>query len=275
MGDLSGDTQVQGSDGSYVAEVSPEWDFWTPNGGYLSALALRAAASETDLAQPAAYYCHYLNPGVSGQAADIRVTTLRRSSRTHALRVELNQGERNILEALVWMITPPGGVNYDHSAMPEVPSPGELRSNEEIHAPDSAPFPFWNNIEGRPVTWTGRWEEHPEMHPLWRTWSRFRPQATFDDPFVDAARALVLLDTMFYPAAALPHTGPFPFMAPSIDLAVRFHRPAPDSEWLLTSTESPIGVEGLLGGYAALWAEDGRLIATGGQQMLARELPTS
>ena len=272
MGNLQADTEVSGANGRYEAKVSPDWDGWVPNGGYLSSIALRAAGAETDLARPASYYCHYLNPGVSGQEAELVVTTLRKSSKTHAMRVEMSQGGRAVLEALVWAITPPGGLDYSHAQMPDVPGPHGLQSGEEIHAPDPAPFAFWSNLESRPVTWTGRWDERPIMHPLWRAWNRFRPAATFEDPFVDACRSLVLIDTMLYPAAALSQEGTFPFVAPSIDLAVRFHGSSSDSEWLLSSTETPVAAEGLMGGYAAVWSEDRRMIATGGQQMLVKSM---
>lgn len=270
MGNLQEDTAVVGSAGSYSAKVSPDWDFSMPNGGYLSALALRAAAAETDHKLPIAYYCHYLSPASSGDNAEFSVTTLRRSKRTHSMRVEMTQEDNCVLEAMVWSATPTGGVDFSEARMPEVPPHAELRTSEEIHAPDKAPFPFWDNLESKPVTWTERWDEKPIMHPLWRVWNRFRPQATFDDPFVDAARSLILIDTMLWPAAALAREGPFPFVAPSMDLAVRFHRAAPASEWLLTSTESPVAVDGIIGGYAAVWSEAGDLMATGGQQMIAR-----
>ena len=270
MGSLQADTELEGGNGKYWAKVSPDWDGWVPNGGYLSSIALRAAGAETDLAQPASYFCHYLNPGVSGQETEIQVTTLRKSRTTHAMRIEMSQDGGAILEALVWAITPRGGLDYSHAQMPEVLGPEGLRSGEEIHAPDKNPFAFWQNLESRPVTWTGRWDERPIMHPLWRAWNRFRPTPTFDDPFVDACRSLVLIDTMLYPAAAITQEGVFPFMAPSMDLAVRFHAAAPNSEWLLSSTETPVAVEGLLGGYAAVWSEDKRLIATGGQQMIVK-----
>lgn len=273
MGNLQADITVVGGNGRYVGNVSPEWDFWAPNGGYLSAIALNAAAAETDLPRPAAYYCQYLKPAISGAEAALVVTTLRRSKRTHAMRVELSQGGNAVLEALIWAFDPNRGLQHDHARMPEVPGPDELRTNEEIHAPDKAPFPFWANIEGRPVTWTGRWDERPLMHPLWRVWNRFRPQASFHDAFVDAARSVILIDAMVYPAAAVAHEGVVPFVAPSMDLAVHFHQPGNDSDWLLSSTESPIGVGGLIGGSAAVWTEDGRLLATGGQQMVYRPMP--
>lgn len=272
MANLQEDTELEGDNGRYTAKISPDWDFWTPNGGYLSSIALRAAAQETELPQPASYYCHYLNPGVSGQAADLTVTTLRKSRTTHAMRVEMSEEGQSVLEALVWAIDPPGGLDYSHAQMPDVPGPQSLRSGEEIHAPDPHPFPFWMNLESRPVTWTGRWDERPVMHPLWRSWNRFRPASTFSDPFVDACRSLVLIDTMLYPAAAITQKETFPFIAPSMDLAVRFHGSETKSEWLLASTETPVAAEGLIGGYAAVWSDDHQLIATGGQQMLVKSL---
>lgn len=271
MGNLQLDTDISGEDGRYTAKLSPEWDFWSPNGGYLSALALRSAAAESEIQRPIAYYCHYLSPAASGQIAELEVTTLRRSKRTHSMRVRMTQGAEAVLEAMVWMASPPSELGYSEAKMPEVPPPAELRNSEEIHHPDTAPFPFWDNLESKPVTWTGRWDERPIMHPLWRTWNRFRPESTFEDPVVDAARSLIMIDTMIYPAAAIAHEGVFPFVAPSMDLAVRFHQSCPQSKWLLTSTESPIGVDGIIGGYAAVWSEDGHLIATGGQQMIVRQ----
>lgn len=274
MGNLESDTRLEGENGTYGLTISDAWDFWQPNGGYLSAIALRAAGAETDLPRPAAYYCQYLNPAASNVEATLRVTTLRRSRRTHAIRVQMMQQEQPILEALVWTVAGIGGLDYSRAQMPEVAPPDELRNAEEIHAPDEAPFRFWHNLETRPVTWQGRWDERPLMHPLWRVWTRFRPVAAFDDPYVDAGRSVILIDTMLYPAAAAAHEGTFPFVAPSVDLAVRWHAGASDSDWILSSTEAPIAVDGLIGGYAATWSLDGRLMATGGGQMIQRPIPS-
>ncbi len=37
MGDLAIDAAVTGGNGSYKAELSPEWAAWGPNGGYIAA----------------------------------------------------------------------------------------------------------------------------------------------------------------------------------------------------------------------------------------------
>src|SRR4029077_20273976 len=53
MGDLAVDTAVEGHDGRYTARLSRDWEIWGPNGGYVAALALRAAGAPSRLAAPA------------------------------------------------------------------------------------------------------------------------------------------------------------------------------------------------------------------------------
>ena len=46
MGDLEHDTRLSGADGRYTATISEDWRIWGPNGGYMAAVALRAAGME-------------------------------------------------------------------------------------------------------------------------------------------------------------------------------------------------------------------------------------
>ena len=55
-------------------------------------------------------------------------------------------------------------------------------------------------------------------------------------------------------------------------MQARFHALAPDEAWLLGEAFSPAAGEGLVGGTGAIWSESGRLLATGGQQMLCRPM---
>lgn len=50
MGDLDRDTALTGSAGRYTAALSEDWRIWGPNGGYVAAVALRAAGAESRFA---------------------------------------------------------------------------------------------------------------------------------------------------------------------------------------------------------------------------------
>lgn len=271
MGDFAADTRVDGGDGVYTAILSRDWEIWGPNGGYLAAIALRAAGAATPLRRPATFACQFLNVAEFG-AVDLAVRTLRGAKRAAALGVSMSQNGRAILEALVWVVDAAAeGLQHDVTRMPALPAPETLQSYEELQ-PEGYPwFPFWRNLETREI---GRRADHSQPGPpVWRAWMRYRPVATFADPFVDAARAVVLLDTMSWPAATQAHTFPTPYVAPSMDVSVQFHQSAPDSEWLLCDTLAPIANGGLIGTQAQVWADDGRLLASGTSQLFCRPNP--
>ena len=273
MGDLALDTRVEGGDGSYRARISPEWAIWGPNGGYLGALALRAVAQESSLPRVASYYCHYLNVA-DFDDAEIEVMPLRRSRRAESLRVSMRQGERPIIEAFVWLVDDGPGIEHEASPLPDVEGPDALipwTDGEEVRTKG---FPFWRNIDARMIGWDGRrWEEREAGPPLRQEWFRFRPRATFTERFLDEARALIVIDTIMFPAAAMAHASPIDHVAPSLDVAVWFHGRAPHDEWLFSEGVSPVARHGLVGGSARLWSKSGVLVASGGQQMLCRPMP--
>lgn len=99
-------------------------------------------------------------------------------------------------------------------------------------------------------------------------------EVEFDDPWVDACRSVVLIDVQSWPAANRPHVD-HSFYAPSLDLYVSFNDPRPASEWLLVDGHGPIAKDGLMGWTGRLWSDDGRLVASGGGQLLCRHLPGS
>jgi acyl-CoA thioesterase-2 len=106
---------------------------------------------------------------------------------------------------------------------------------------------------------------------VWRTWVRALTRATFDDPWVDAARTLVVLDVGSWPAGCRPHAHRDPaFIAPSLDLYASFQHPGASSEWLLLDTHSPVAGDGLLSWTGRVWSQDRRLIANGGGQAVFR-----
>jgi acyl-CoA thioesterase len=273
-GDFERDTAVAGGDGRYRASLSEAWALWGPAGGYVSAIALRAAGAHSRFSKPASYSCNYL--GVAAfEPVEIEVTTLNAARRSEVVRVSMLQRERLLLDATVWTIDEGlKGFTYDGAPMPELPGPEGLVAWRDVSPPPRPFLGFWSNLEERfigPVI--ERWEERVPGPPIREGWCRLRPTATFEDPFLDAARSLLVIDTMGWPAFMASQTGIPPFVAPTIELSVRFHRPATTSEWLLAVTTSPVACDGLIGSSAQVWAEDGSLVASGGQHMLCRPAP--
>jgi acyl-CoA thioesterase-2 len=157
--------------------------------------------------------------------------------------------------------------------MPTVPPPESLRSLEELIPEEQRKprFVFWENLEARPLHFVP-WAERTAGAPAYQEWYRFRPRATFSDPFADAARSLLLIDTMVWPACCRAYPGPndLRFIAPSLDVNVQFHRLAPSSEWLLVEASALVANDGLVGGQARVWSEGGQLLASGGSHLLCR-----
>jgi len=275
MGDLAADTTVEhiGTDDStrrYRATLSPAWEIWGPMGGYVAAVALRAAGASSTYPRPASIACHYL--GVAGFGPlDLSVTPLREGRAAASYRVEAAQDRRRILEATVWATRPDDvRLEHDDAVPPDVDGPDGLLSIEQL-TDDPPWFPFWSNLESRPVEWSPEWPPTEPVPPVWRQWQRFRPTATFADPWIDACRSVVLVDVQSWPAAHRPHAyRELPIYGPSLDLYVAFHRSLPEKEWLLCDGHSPVGADSLLGWTGRLWSDDRQLVASGGGQALCR-----
>ena len=272
-GDFQADTAVEGVDGRYRAVLSDAWALWGPAGGYVSSIALRAAGAHSRFRRPASYTCNYLAVATFAPI-DIDVATIRSAKRSEAIRVTLLQKDEPFLDATVWTIDEGmHGIEYDAAPMPDVKGPDGLIPWQDRDE-DNPYWRFWSNIEERPLErWEGSWWDRPPGDPVREGWCRFRPAATFDDPFLDAARSLVLIDTLGWPAAMMTQTAMPSFVAPTIELSVRFHRLALTSEWLFSRVAAPIATDALIGSSAQVWAQDGTLVASGGQQMLCRPVP--
>lgn len=277
MGDLGVDTAVeQVGDGRYTATLSAEWEIWGPMGGYIASVALRAAGAESPFARPASFFCQYLGVATF-DSVDLAVTTLRSARTALAQRVEITQGDRRILEATVWSVGDVDGLEHDCTEAPEVAGPDglptilELLTEEELAQGPS--FPFWHNLETKPLHFSHEPRTEAE-EPIFRDWERFVPASTFDDPWVDACRSVVLIDVQSWPAASRAHAWGHGFYAPSLDLYVSFNDPQPASEWLLVDGHGPVARDGLMAWTGRLWSEGGRLVASGGGQLLCRRMPS-
>jgi len=276
VGDLEHDTRLTGSDGTYEGSLPEDWGIWGPNGGFVGAVLLRAAGSHAELARPASLAVAFLRRGDFGPV-QLATRTLRRTRRAEAVAVSMTQDARPIAEALAWFVLdalPSPG--HDVAPLPDVPRPDGLESNDEhrlrLGLPDP-PFRFFENVEQWPVTWSDTWPPPGPLPPVSETWFRFRPTATFTDPLVDAGRLVVTLDTMGWPAATRHHAWAWPadsqpWVAPSLDLHVRFHRPSGDSPHLFQRVEAPHSGDGLLTTEGRVWSEHGLLLGSSASQLL-------
>ena len=268
VADFGVDTAVSGGDGRYSATLAEGWEIWGPQGGYVSTVALRAAAAQTTFPRPASFACHFLRPARSG-AVDVRVDSLARSRRAESMRVTLVQNDAAILEALVWCVAELAGIDHHAPTRPEVPDPEDIQPWETYLPDGEPPFPFWRKVD---VRWSSpgptEWEQAREPRAL--VWERLRVRPPLEDPYVDAGRMLLLADSLMYPAATLAHDELFPYVAPSMDLAMSFHAAGADSDWLLIDADAPLSAGALVSGRAAVWSKDGRLLASAMQQMLQR-----
>lgn len=276
MGDFERDTRVDGSAGRYGATLSEDWRIWGPNGGYLAAIALRAAGREAAIPRPASFQGHFLAVGRFA-AVQLEVEAIRRGRRSESFRVRMLQDGKPLLEGLVRTAAAGPGLEHDAATMPDVAPAASLRNVEELRRDfglDDLPrHRFWDNLEGRPLEPERYGEPARPRPPLWRHWYRFRPRATFEDPWTDAARSLLLIDTLTWPAAVQPHEPDPGYTAPNLDVTAWFHRSAPAEEWLLADHACPIADAGLMGTTARVWAANGMLLATGGAQLFC--VPTT
>jgi acyl-CoA thioesterase len=253
-------TQLEGDEGRYSMRLDEAWEIWGPSGGYLAAIALRAAGRIAQIPRPASFYCHFLSSPAFDDV-DVSVELLKRGRRSEALAVRMSQRSKLVLHALVRTAAEAPGYQHQELEAPDVTPPdasspvGRLKDGKPI-------FKFWNNVSCRRPDC----EAADQGSAIVREWVRFEPTPCFDDLFIDAARPLILLDTFGWPAVYQKYKGA-DYTAPNLDTNVCFHQFAPQSEWLLVDHECPMATDGLLGVNGRVWSADGRLLAGGSAQL--------
>ncbi len=274
MGDFEVDTRVErvpDAAGRYRAGLSPEWAVWGPMGGYVAAIALRAMARASALPRPATFSCQFLAVG-RFEPVEIEVDTVQSGRRAQALRALVTQGGHALLAASAWMVAD-DLTGFEHVATepPDVAGAEALRGFQHLADNYADWYPFWRNVEGRPLLWGTDPQPHP---PHWHCWVRLLSGLPKYDPVLDAARCVLWLDLMMWNAACMPHVWPRRFIAPNLDLTAQFHAPSSEAEWMLCDSRAPTAREGLIGCHGSVWTPDGRLAASGTSQLFCRPNPT-
>jgi acyl-CoA thioesterase-2 len=275
VGDFGIDTRVEGGQGRYSAKLSEDWRIWGPNGGYVAAIALRAVDAEAAIKRPTSIHVHYLRVAEFA-GVEVLVTPLAQGRRAESFRATVSQAGKPIIEAMVRTAAKADGLAHDDTGPASAPPPESLPSRAQLPATSKRPVhKFWGNFEEIRCVDPERYrEDRPVAAPRFREWYKLRCAEGFVDPFLDAGRSLLMIDTLTWPAAAQAHAEP-KFIAPSLDVSVWFHASAPNDPWLLADGHAPIAAEGLIGTHGSTYDRSGRLLATGGAQLLCVPAPST
>ena len=258
---FSDETRVSGDRDALTATLSEEWGIWGPNGGILSAIALRAVGRVAEPGhRPATLSVQYLGRAEFG---DIAVSVERvKGGGSACFNVAFAQGDKRFLQAQVWTTSRDAGP-VAALAMPAVAARDCLETLAAYKTRVGDPeHPFWTHFDARPVGFTGPPNPDPRGHVL-QQWTRFLGWPADADAFLDAARAALLIDTLVWPAFWRGCAVDPQIVAPSLDVAIWFHGPAAADDWLLADIDAGIAGAGLIHGSGRVWTADGRAVASG------------
>lgn len=263
-----------GGAGRYSATLGGGWNLRPlPQGGIVTALALRAMAAELGDDEQRLRTLHTVFAGqVADGSLDVDVTTLRRGRSMSHLRAEVRNegavpGTGHTTTAVFGRSRE--GFSFVDRERPDVPPPGECPSYRDPPPPGVPvwdPMPFWTRVEGRPAIGLAPWDaESPRTTSMQACWYRFDEPPMLDDGTLDPAAAVALADTM--PGAVGQRLGPQdrPWFGPSVDLTVHLLEPA-RTEWLLFVNRAHWAGDGYASVEADLWS-DATLVAHATQTM--------
>ena len=262
------------ADHEWQAELTQAWALWSPAGGFLTSLAMRAAGAATAFPRPISFACQFLRRAAFGPVR-LQVTSLQKGRRTEALRIDMIQTDKLIMTAQVWVGADgmDGMVHDDISHLPPLPDPETLADYKRIY-PDRPMPAFFDRFDHRPINpvLQGDTNVYPaQLEGLFR----FVPAEPTDDAFVDAGRIMVLIDTYAWLATypAHPSDGPSPWIAPNLDFYYRFHRPTVGEEWLHMINKADLAEGGLIAVSGAIRNRRGELLARGVSQLVCLPRP--
>jgi acyl-CoA thioesterase len=274
-------TRVRGIEpGRYDARIGESWNLRPlPQGGVVTALALRAMAQE--LGEPTqrlrTLHTSFVAQVASGPV-EIDVEVLRRGRSMSHLRAEArNPGAaRGHLTTGIFGTSREGFAFTDLEPLRDVPHPDDCPSFRDppAEAEGFPPMPFWDElVEGRAVLGHPPWEDYVPERAERAAWMRFDDAPILDDGTIDPFGLVVLIDTM--PGAVGEKLGPQArsWFAPSVDLTVHLFEEW-RSPWLLAHNRARHAGDGYASADVALWdhgpdfRSEPRLVAYGTQVFL-------
>ena len=250
-------------DGRFRADLAQSW--WVgrgPNGGYLSAVIMRALQEQVPDRPPRSLTVHFLRPPAAGPA-EIEVSVDRTGRRTTFLSARLLQDGELQAGALAVLSEPWPGPAYEAARMPDVPPADALPA---LPRGEAVP-PFFDNYRAVPAFGDPPFRgEGSPSGAVWLAAAEPRP--------LDAPLAAAFLDAWFpMPFTLLKE----PLPAPTIDYTVHFRAPLPEpgsgpDDMHLAVFRSLLSRDGFFDEEGELWSADGRLLAQSRQLALILDL---
>jgi acyl-CoA thioesterase len=251
----------RGTDG-WTAEVDPGWGVGDrPNGGYLLALATRAALEALERPHPLAVSAHFVSSPEPGPA-ELAVAPLRAGRTLSAARVTLAQDGRPRLEALVTAgrLDPAARPAWQAGGPPAIAPLAECLPGS-ANLPGGVRVGLLDHIELRLDPATAGWfSGRPGGRLEMAGWVRFRDGRP-PDPLALVQAVDALPPTSF----ELGLDG----WAPTVELTVLV-RGVPAAGWLACGVRGRLWQQGWFDEEAEVWDERGRLVAQARQLAGAR-----
>ncbi|HKY14728.1 MAG TPA: thioesterase family protein [Microthrixaceae bacterium] len=246
--------------GRYVGEIDEHWNLRPlPQGGVVTAIALRAMADELDDVSQSLRTLHttFVAPVAHGPI-EVDVEVLRRGRSMSHLRAEVRNvgASHGHVTTAVFGGSRRGFEFVDLRPPPAVPHPNDcpsFRDPPPDGVPAFAPMPFWDEfIEGRPAIGHPPWEQYVPDRAERAAWYRFDQPPFVDDGCLDPLALVVMADTMPGAVGEKLAEDQRTWFAPSIDLTVHM-LDACRSPWVLAHNTARFAGDGYASADMALW----------------------
>jgi len=262
---------------------SQDLGWGTVFGGQVLGQALSAASQTVPPDRHVhSFHSYFLRPGDVSRPIVYDVDNIRDGSSFTTRRVVAVQGGHAIFNMAASFQKLEDGFEHQ-DAMPDVPTPESLRSDQDLARAAMEQLPPWlrdraqvqQPFEIRPVHYVDSLTPAPRP-PQRSIWLRTVDKLP-DDPALHQYLLAYASDHHFIGTALFPHGVTFftPGMQiASLDHIMWFHQPFRVDEWLLHVMDSPVahGARGLVRGR--VFTRDGRLVASTTQEGLIRKRST-